>query len=123
MTDQKRTPKEIAVSIIEETFNEYDTRDIRDAIEQAIKAERGALTQVSETDKEKILYEPCPHGVKYFTWCKECAKIHCRHWSKKGECRICDLQRERIGTEMKELYLLFCIYCFDIGKCDKCKRL
>lgn len=32
----------------------------------------------------------CPHEKKHFTQCKECARNYCRHWFKKGECRICD---------------------------------
>jgi len=32
----------------------------------------------------------CPHGKRFITQCKECAKHTCRHWAPKGKCSVCD---------------------------------
>lgn len=39
--------------------------------------------------KEEDIISVCPHGAFHFTRCRQCAKLHCVHWNKKGECRIC----------------------------------
>ena len=76
-----------------------------DAAEQGVKRKRAPHTKV-----------PCPHGVKYRSWCKVCSGCpHGRQRSKCKECggaSICEHGRERYQ----------CKECGGSGICEHGRR-
>lgn len=72
-------------------IDKYKLKDQHKRMKDALAKIRGEkMNEEREKVEDKFQwFQPCPHGIKHFTWCPECKKDHCVHWNKKGECHIC----------------------------------